>query len=85
MNIDYWVSILKQDSEAIRSFLTYLQSHISESSKQFKTASSMEQVSKIQGRLEILDLIQKDFNREQLKEQENATYESRFRKSPTGT
>ena len=83
MNIEIWVPILRNDLEAKHSFQEYLQTLISNSSKKFKTASSMDQVSKIQGEIQILDIIQRDFNREQLKEQEHATYESRFGKSGT--
>ena len=85
MNIEIWIAILKQDPEAKRSFLNYLQDHISNSSKKFKTASSMDQVSKIQGEIKALELIQDDFNREQLQEQEHATYESYRKRADTGT
>ena len=85
MNIEIWISILKQDPEARHSFQDYLQDRISNSSKKFKTASSMDEVSRIQGEIRALELILQDFNREQLKEQEHVAYESRFGKSSTGT
>ena len=85
MNIEIWIAILKQNPEAKHSFLNYLQDHISNSSKKFKTASSMDQVSKIQGEIQALELILKDFNRDQLQEQEHATYESYRKRTEAGT
>ena len=84
MNIDYWIQVLRNDPEALHSFCDYLTQYISESSKQFKTASSMEQVSKIQGKLEALDKLQRDFNEEHLKEQEHAIYQTRYGNPSTG-
>lgn len=84
MNIDYWIQVLRQDADAIHSFQQYLQHNVSESSKQFQTAKSMEQVSKLQGHIETLSKISNDFNRQQLKESEDVAY-TRTQSQPAGT
>jgi len=85
MNVDYWIKLIRSDPDAIHSFQNYLQLLISESSKQFKTAQSMDKVTKLQGQIMALENIQRDFNREQLKEIEHAAYESARARSNQGT
>ncbi len=81
MNVAYWITVLKHDPEARRGFEEHLQKLISESLNQFKATSSMEQVSKLQGKLEVLEKLQNEFNKEQLQEREHVLYEQRFGKS----
>ena len=77
MNVDIWIAYLRQDPEAIHSFHNYLQSLTSESSQQFKTAKSMEQVAKLQGSIESLERILRDFNKDPRQEMEHARRSSK--------